>query len=322
MPFDIPLSCRELVDIQRGVISRQQALACGLPAETIDRLVRSGRWQLMRLGVYAVFTGTPSRESTLWAAVLRAGAGAALSYQTAAELFKVTDRQSALVHVTVPVSRHVARIPGIVVHRSTRLAEAVHPSLLPPRTRIEETLLDLAQQATSFDAALAAVCAGCQRRLTTPRKLLNAMNKRKKMRWRTELTQALADIASGAHSLLEYRYVRYVERPHGLPRASRQAGLRADGRDRFLDNLYPRYRLCVELDGQVAHPDDQRWQDVHRSNSVTAQGITTMRYSWTDVSYQPCRTAAQIGTALASRGWPGPLRRCGPSCQVAQLRVS
>jgi len=48
-------------------------------------------------------------------------------------------------------------MPGIVVHRSTRLAEAVHPSLLPSRTRIEETLLDLAQQATTFDAAFGAV---------------------------------------------------------------------------------------------------------------------------------------------------------------------
>jgi len=66
MPFHIPASSYELVDIQRGVISRQQALAYGLRAETIDRLVRSGRWQQMRLGVYAVFTGAVSREATLW----------------------------------------------------------------------------------------------------------------------------------------------------------------------------------------------------------------------------------------------------------------
>jgi len=308
---------QQLTEIQRGVISRQQALGCGLSPDAIDWQIRSGRWKLLRRGVYCVFTGGLSREAVLWAALLAAGSQAVLSHQTAAELFKITDRQSSLVHVTIPASRHVARLQGIVVHRSTRLDEARHPSLLPPRTRIEETVLDLVVQAATFDPAFAIACAACQRRLTTSGRLAEAMTRRKKMRWRAELTTAIAEIGSGVHSLLEYKYVRDVERPHGLPQANRQARITRDGRTSLLDNLYDDYGLCVELDGREAHPDDRRWLDIRRTNAVAETGITTLRYGWSDIDRRPCQTAAQVAAVLRGRGWLGSLRRCGPDCRLS-----
>ncbi len=306
----------ELTETQRGVISRQQAIACGLTPDAIDWLITSGRWRSLRRGVYATFTGDPTREAVLWAALHRAGNGAVLSHQTAAELFRITDRQSSLVHVTIPASRRVVGCDGMVVHRSARLAEARHPSLLPPRTRIEETVLDLVAQAATFDAAFATACAACQRRLTTAGRLAAAMKSRKKLRWRNQLLTALAEINSGVHSLLEYKYVLDVERPHGLPQAIRQARITNGGRTSFLDNLYGEYRLCVELDGKEAHPDDQRWLDIRRANAAAASGITTLRYGWSDIDRRPCLTAFQVATGLQTRGWPGTLRRCGVSCRI------
>jgi hypothetical protein len=162
---------QELTDVQRGVITRQQALSFGLTPDAINWLVHSERWLPLRRGCYSTVTGELPREAELWAAVLSAGTGAVLSHQTAAELFKITDRQSSLIHVTIPAGRHIARLQGVVVHRSARVPEARHPSLLPPRTRIEETVLDLVAQAATFDIAFAVVCAACQRRRTTPLKL-------------------------------------------------------------------------------------------------------------------------------------------------------
>ena len=306
----------ELTETQRGIVSRKQAIACGLTPDAIDWLIMSGRWQSLRRGVYAAFTGELTREAVLWAALHRAGTGAVLSHQTAAALFKITDKQSSLVHVTIPTSRRVVGCDGMVVHRSARLAETRHPSLLPPRTRIEETVLDLIAQAATFDAAFATACAACQRRLTTPSRLATAMTRRKKLRWRTELNVALAEISSGVHSLLEYKYVHYVERPHGLPQATRQARIAREGRNSFLDNLYDEYGLCVELDGKEAHPDDQRWLDIRRANAVAASGITTLRYGWSDIDRRPCRTSAQVAAVLRTRGWPGTLCRCGPGCRI------
>ena len=307
----------ELTETQRGVVSRQQAIACGLTPDAIDWLITSGRWQSVRRGVYAAFTGDPTREAVLWAALHRAGTGAVLSHQTAAELFKITDKQSSLVHVTIPTSRHVVGCDGMVVHRSARLAEARHPSLLPPRTRIDETVLDLVAQAATFDAAFTTACAACQRRLTTAGRLADAMKVRKKLRWRNHLVTALAEIDAGVHSLLEYKYVLDVERPHGLPQAVRQARITSGGRTSFLDNLYDEYGLCVELDGKEAHPDDQRWLDIRRPNAAAASGITTLRYGWTDIDRRPCGTAGQVAAGLQARGWPGTPCRCGVACRIS-----
>lgn len=241
-----------------------------------------------------------------------------ISHQTAAELFKLTDRPSAVVHVTIPERRRVKRPESVVIHRSSRLADAVHPGLQPLRTRIEETALDLAELATTFDTAFAVVSAACQRRLTTSDRILQAMSMRGKLRWRTDLVKALGDIALGIHSVLEYRYVNHVERPHGLPVATRQVRVGADGRNRYLDNLYDDYKVCVELDGQQAHPDDQRWLDQRRVNAATAQGITTLRYGWTEADRNPCETTVQVAAVLHSRGWTGSERPCGSGCPVGR----
>lgn len=314
----MPQDCWELARAQAGVISRRQALDKGMSPDAIDWQIRSGRWQALHHGVYSVFTGPPTRDATLWAAVRRAGPGAVLSHQTAAELFKLTDRPSAAVHVTIPERRRVSSPKGVVIHRSSRLADAVHPGLQPFRTRIEETVLDLAELTTTLDNAFAVVSAACQRRLTTSDRILQAMSRRGKLRWRTDLVKALDDITLGVHSVLEYRYVNRVERPHGLPVATRQVRVGADGRNRYLDNLYEDYKVCVELDGHQAHPDDQRWLDQQRVNAASAQGITTLRYGWIDADRSHCETAVQIAAVLHSRGWPGSERPCGSGCPVGR----
>jgi hypothetical protein len=316
MPRELPLACRDVVELQQGVISRSQATGGGMGSAAVGRLVRSGRWQPLHRGVYLAFTGEPSREAVLWAALRRAGVGAMLSHQTAAEVSGLADGPSSLIHVTIPGSRRVSAIPGIVVHRSNRAQFTGHPSQLPPRTRIEETVLDLAHQSTTFDAALGWVCAGCQRRLTTAERLRTATGARKKLRWRGELTDALGEVGDGVHSVLEYRYVRQVERPHGLPGAARQARISRGDRHWYLDNLYADFLLCVELDGRDTHSFDRRWLDIRRDNAAAAEGLLTLRYDWADVTARSCRTAAQIAAVLQQRGWTGKARRCGPRCAV------
>jgi very-short-patch-repair endonuclease len=316
MSRELPAARRDLVELQRGVISRQQAILAGMSSGDIAWLLRSGRWRSLQRGTYAVFTGEAPREAVLWATVLRAGPRAVLSYQTAAELFRLADGPSPLVHLTVPACRRMGSIPGVVIHRSSRLELARHPTLLPPRTRIEETVLDLAQQAETFERAFDWACRACQRRLTTADRLGTSLDLRKKARWRSELSEALADIGDGVHSLLEYRYVHHVERPHGLPRATRQVKIVCGTRTYFLDNLYADYNVCVELDGRIAHPDDQRWRDNRRDNAAAAEGLVTLRFNWADVTSQPCQTAMQLAAALRQGGWPGFPRPCGPHCPV------
>jgi hypothetical protein len=286
---------------------------------TMRNRVRSGRWQRLQRGVYAAFSGEPSRETVLWAALLRAGPGAVLSHQTAAERHGLIDDPSPVIAITVPASRTPARtrIPGVVIHRSEAILRTRHPAMLPPCTRVEDTVLDLIQAAPSFDEAYAWICRAIGRRRTTADRIRQAMDCRKKMRWRRELTLALGDAGRGALSVLEYRYVHRVERPHGLPAARRQARIRHRTGNRYLDNLYEEYGVCAELDGAAAHPADEQWRDKRRDNANAVAGIVTLRFGFPDVSNRPCETAATVAALLLRNGWRGTPHPCNrPRCGV------
>ena len=312
----LPEILREQAESQRGMVTRRQALRAGLTRSAIGTRIGTGRWQRIYPGVLATFSGEPGREALLWAAVLRAGPGAALSHETAAELHGLARKPAQLIHLTVPADRRVEPVPGLAIHRSARIAQARHPCQAPPRTRIEETVLDLADTARTFDDALSWACAACGGRLTTPQRIAAAMNRRAKLRYRDALRLALDDITAGAHTILEHRYLHDVERPHGLPCAERQVRVVRGRPSQYRDALYRKYLVAVETDGRVAHPAEGRWRDVHRDNAAAADGITTLRYSWSDVTTRPCAVAAEVGAVLAQRGWPGPLRSCGPGCTL------
>ena len=316
--------CDELVGYQRGVLARWQALDRAADLAAIDALVRAERWQTLYRGVYAAYTGPPSRESALWAAVRRCGPDAVLSHFTAAELDGLADGQRDVVHVTIPAHLRVrlsrrdvcSGLPRIVVHRSARLALARHPARTPPRTRIEETVLDLTELAPTFDGAFGWLSAACGRRLVTPDQLRDAVARRAKMRWRADVMAAVEEISDGVHSNLERGYLHSVERPHRLPTAQRQARLKRGTRSAYLDNFYAEFGVAVELDGLASHPAEARWLDMRRDTFFAGSGIITLRYSWADITTRPCQVAREIGLVLRQRGWTGTLRACRASCEA------
>ncbi|MDQ2810745.1 MAG: hypothetical protein M3Z75_02400 [Actinomycetota bacterium] len=298
--------------IQAEVIARRQSAQLGIDVDLMRNRMRDGRWQRLQRGVYAAFSGELTREAVLWAALLRAGPDATLSHQTAAERHGLLDEPSSVITITVPAARHPAqvKIPGIVIHRSDAILRTRHPTMLPPCTRVEDTVLDLIEGTSTFDDAYAWICRAVGRRRTTAARIHDAMNARKKMRWRKEIALALGGAEKGILSVLEYRYVRRVERPHGLPLARRQARIGQHTGSRYLDNLYEEYQLCVELDGTAAHPADEQWRDKRRDTANAVRGIQTLRFGTADLGDRRCETADAVATVLRSRGWPGAVHRC------------
>lgn len=322
MPTELPRECLRLLREQDGVITVGQAVSAGMAAKAVRAQVRAGRWQVLYRGVYAAFTGKPSRQAVLWAAVLFADPDeAVLSHMTAAELWNLFDGRSPVVHVTVPHAINPARsepVPGVVIHRSRSLRQARHPALTPPRTRIEETVLDLVDGARSFDEAYSWICRAIGRRRTTAARIQAALEARPRIKWRQDIELALGFAKGGALSVLELRYVRGVERAHGLPTATRQARVRHATGNRYLDNLYAGYRACVEIDGTAAHPEDEQWRDKSRDRwNAVHEGIDTIRIGVPDLVSQErqCRVAADVSKWLSSRG-PRVGRPCGPGCPV------
>ena len=305
---------------QADTVARCQGEEAGIAPYAMRNKVRSGRWQRLHRGVYVAFSGDPARETQLWAALLRAGSGAVLSHQTAAERHGLVDEPSRLITITVPAARHPARwavIPGVVIHRSDAILRTMHPAMLPPCTRVEDTVLDLIQVAQTFDDAYTWICRAIGRRRTTAERIRKALDSRKKMRWRREIVLALGDAEDGALSVLEHRYVRRVERPHGLPAAHRQARIRQRTGNRYLDNLYERYGVCVELDGTAAHPEDEQWRDKRRDNANTVSGLVTLRFGFPELGDRRCESASQVATLLRAHGWTGSPRPCArPNCPL------
>jgi hypothetical protein len=99
-------------------------------------------------GVYATFTGELPREAKLWAAVLQAGAGAALSHESAAEIHELIDKPSTWIHVSVPAGRHPGeerKTRGVIIHRSRKLI----PEWQPPGEPLPDSRPDCRGPAAS-----------------------------------------------------------------------------------------------------------------------------------------------------------------------------
>ncbi|MFY9866596.1 MAG: hypothetical protein WAK58_22515, partial [Trebonia sp.] len=257
------------LDAQSGVADRSQALQAGYSRRAMAHRLKSAKWRRVQRGVYATFTGPVHREARLWAALRRAGPGAMLSHETAAEVHGLTDKPSAKIHITVPPNRHPAHyrpIAGVVIHRSAQSLPARLPEWELPRTRIEDTVLDLVATARTFDEAYSWISRALSKHLVSVGMLREAMGGRSRIRWRVWLSEALADADEGAYFPLERRYARDVERAHGLPKAERQAGRTIGDKTHYKDNWYADYRVCVELDGASYHQNDQVCQDKRRDN--------------------------------------------------------
>jgi hypothetical protein len=320
MQGELPSTLRNVARNQYGVVSRSQALRAGLTVDTIHHKLRSNRWQRLHPGVYATFTGVPGRGAQLWAAVLSAGPGAVLSHETAAELLKLTDKPVQTIHITVPRERRVVAVTGVRLHRSGRAAEAVLRDSNPPRTRVEETVLDLTQTAATFDDVCGWVTRAFARDLIDEKRLRDAMRQRAKLRWRTDLYELIAAAADGDHSVLEYRYDRDVERAHGLPEPVRQAPFTGpNGQRGRRDRLYRDYGVVVELDGRLGHGPEDQWRDKARDNAAAVDGQQSLRFGWTNVRWYPCVTALQVAVVLRRHGWLGWPRPCSPGCPVERV---
>ncbi len=312
----------EFAYAQDGVVAHSQVRQLGLSASAIQRLVSSGRWVRLHHGVYSVAPTSVTIRAEVWAAVLYAGAGAAASHETAAWLDGFAE-PPAILDVTVPRPRQHRGLERVRFHRSTMIEARRHPTRQPPRTRVEETVLDLCDRAMRLDGMVATVMRACRERLTTPDRIRLAATRRPRLRWRAELAIVLRDVEAGAHTLLERRYLDTVERAHGLPRGKRQLAVRRGSRTEYKDVYYDDpYHVVVELDGPVGHSADlDRFRDMARDNADTLDGRLVLRYGFRDVERDPCRVASQVARALRQRGWLGSPRRCGPTCALHDLVI-
>ncbi|MFT4126636.1 MAG: hypothetical protein QM662_10450 [Gordonia sp. (in: high G+C Gram-positive bacteria)] len=302
----------DLMHHQAGVIARSQVLECGRTPADIRRKLRRREWASPIRGIYVDHTGPLSWRQRAWVAVLDAWP-AALSH-TSALCAATGGSEPGPIHVAVDGSRHRGTPPGVVIHRRRHLTDHVLWHTSPPRIRVEDALLDVAESVPTRVRVIACLADAVQARQTTPRRLLAAVDNRNRLRWRAFLVGVLQDIDDGTCSVLEHEYLTRVERRHRLPTPDRQRPTTA-GRRGFRDIEYPHWHLVVELDGRLAHDTaTARDRDLERDlDAAVSTDARTIRLGWGQVVDRPCVTAHKIALLLRRQGWAGNPTHC-PDC--------
>ncbi len=319
-----PAPLTTLAEGQAGVLSRSQLAAHGTTDASILANLKARRWQRVYRGVFATFTGPLPERSRLWAALLWAGEGAALGDVTALREYGfVTTESDPLIQVRVDHDRRVIVPPGIELKRRRRLDEFVHPVRVPRVLRVDDAALHAASSRPRLVDGFGLLADVCAQRLTTPRRLRDALVGLPKLRSRKALWSVLDDIASGAHSFLELSYLERVERAHRLPTPRRQAADSVVGRRVWRDAEYDDWGVILELDGRLGHDESAgRAGDRRRDLIAASRGRCTIRNGYVEVTELACDTAALVASVLTARGWPGWPVGCGDSCDIGARMAS
>jgi hypothetical protein len=142
-----------------------------------------------------------------------------------------------------------------------------------------------------------------QRSLTSEASLRAALAARRAHPWRELLDLILADVADGAESPMEVRYIHDTERAHGLPNGRRHRTSVTGRRERH-DVAYDEQRVLVEPDGRLGHEGfEAQRKDGRRDRRSAGSGWLSARAYWDDVALTPCELAVEVGSILHSRGW-------------------
>ncbi len=292
-------------------MGREQVLGHGFSEAGIVRLLREQTWRPVARGVYFTRDAPPPWVASAWAGVLLGGDRARLAGLAAARLHGLTEDEPDEITVLVPYGHSVSTVCGAWRFRRERPgARSGKTAGSPPRTTVEDTVLDLVAQAAGARVAEHWVTTAVQKRLTTSARLRRAAAARHFLPRRSLLAVLLDDVAEGARSPLELDFLRDVERAHGLPQGVRQARQRGTE----VDVWYEDFGVVAELDGRAGHVGSARFRDMHRDNAALVEGLLSLRFGYGDVSDGPCLVARQLAQVLNARGWTGLLAPC-PRCR-------
>jgi hypothetical protein len=183
-------------------------------------------------------------------------------------------------------------------------SDQVHPTRTPPRTRIGRSLIDGSSAQQAPRRARAITLAGVQQRLVVAESLQAALASRATCRHRRLIAESIGDAAGGLQSLPETEF-DLIRRRRRLPIPDRQRVLRRlDGR-MYLDNLWARFDVSVEIHG-IPHLRVSQWDaDLNRQNEIIILGPRLICFSLYAIRHEAGRVGDQLERALRRGGWTG-----------------
>lgn len=273
-------------DRHLGLITRAQLRAFGLTDTQISHLVEVGSLVRVHRAVYRLPGSPQSLEQRALAACLACGPRAVASGTTAAGLWKLLERPSGLIEVSIPRGRS-ARHDGVVARTRSTLPRADTTWLGKiPVTTVPRTIKDLprALKEEAFDTAI-------RDRRVTPHVFLGEPGYLGKL--------ANDRLGLGVpHWKIERRAIA-VLRSYGLPDPIRQFPVHAGGREYHIDLAYPEKMIAIELKGEAPHWGRERFQyDIDRSNALKLSGWDEYTFTWMRITQHAGDVAAIVTQAL------------------------
>lgn len=278
---------------QDGVITRPQALECGLSSSAIDRRLQSGRWRRCGPGVYFADDRPFTTAARIRAGVWSYGPDAVASGLAAAWWHQLTTSTPNSIEVTVP--RNSSGRP----HRGTRVRRR---DLFPTDVVEHRGLLVTGLALTTLEAAA--------RRGGGPKVMDTALQRHTELPqlWRAQLRNSgrygspaarrmLQAAESGARSQAERILVQLL-RDAGI--TGWVANYRLAGYK--VDVAFPDMKVAIEADGWAFHSGPDEFEgDRVRQNQIVLLGWTVLRFTWLDLITTPDRVVAEIRRAISAR---------------------
>src|SRR6266487_5705827 len=283
------------LDGQLYVISRPQALACGLTAGALRHRTRpDGPWRALLPGVYLVDAREPNVPQREVAAMLYAGDGSMITGIATLWRHGIRYPVPETVDVLVPAPRKVQSAGFARLWRTTRMPArpwTVGDTRFAPAPR---AVADAALTLTASGEVRAVVAAAVQQnRCTIPE--LTAELSLGPVRGSARFRQALAEVASGVRSVAEGD-LRNLLRHGRVPAPYFNAKLFAG--EVFLampDAWWPAAGVAVEVDSREWHLSPADWErTLRRHAEMSAHGIIVLHFTPGQIRREPERVLAAI----------------------------
>jgi hypothetical protein len=293
---------RALIERQECVITRKQALACGVTRNALThRLRQGGPWRPLLPGVYLTVSGTPALVQKEMAAILYGGPRTVITGVAALRHHGMPAPDSELIDILIPAERKRQSVSYVMAHRTTRMPRLVigPPSrdyALPARAAA-----DAARWLTELRDVRAVVAGAVQSRRCTAAELseeLRAGGVRDSALFRA----VLDEVGEGVRSAPEAE-LRVLIGKAGLPMPLFNPRLYLlDGT--FIaqpDAWWPEASVAIEVDSKRWHFQEATWErTMDRHSDLGQYSIVTLHFTPHKIRTEPAFVIKRMTNAYNS----------------------
>jgi hypothetical protein len=287
---------------QFGVVSRAQALECGVSRGRLDHLVRpGGRWQRILPGVYVINTGAVSADQRSMAALLYAGPKSMLTGAVAVRRHRLQCAGLNQVDVLVPEDVRVRSAGYVRIVRTGRMPEKFFRTQRIRFAPLARAVADATRPMNSLGDVRALVAEAVQNGRCDVASLLAEL-KDGPVAGSRLYRVALRECIAGSRSAAEGDLMTLITRSDLAEPMYNAELYTADGT--FLaiaDVWWQRAGVVAEVDSRRYHlsPADYE-RTVLRHNRMAAQGINVLHFLPDTVRTEPSTVIRSLRGAIRS----------------------